>query len=77
VTCLHDVFVILDHGTGGQRLLTVGDAARVLRCSRGSVYRYTRTGALVASRIGESGQLRYRAEDVEALLRPARPKATA
>ena len=53
-------------------LLTVTEVARLLRQSRSSVYRHTRTGTLPALRVGETGPLRFEPEAVERLLRPAR-----
>lgn len=55
------------------RLLTVGEVARALRCSRASVYRHVRLGQLEALRVGDRGPLRFRPEDVEAVLQPAHP----
>ena len=51
-------------------LLTVTEVARLLRQSRSSVYRHTRTGTLPALRVGETGPLRFEPEAVERLLRP-------
>ena len=55
----------------GVRLLTVPEAARALRCSRHTIYRRCADGSLPASRLGETGPLRIRPADLEALLRPA------
>lgn len=54
-------------------LLTIDDVARALRCSRHTIYRRVDDGSLEALRVGETGPLRFRPEDVERLLRPARP----
>ena len=56
----------------GVALLTVTEVARLLRQSRSSVYRHTRTGTLPALRVGKTGPLRFEPEAVERLLRPAR-----
>jgi excisionase family DNA binding protein len=57
--------------------LRVSEAAAVLRCSRSSVYRRIDDGSLPAFRAGrEHGPLLIRSNDVDALLRPARPEAT-
>ena len=51
-------------------LLTVTEVARLLRQSRSSIYRHTRTGTLPALRVGATGPLRFEPETVERLLRP-------
>lgn len=52
------------------RLLTVGEAARVLRCSPVSIYRRVHDGTLPALRVGETGPLRFTPADVYRVLRP-------
>ena len=54
-------------------LLTAIEAGAILRLAPGSIYRHVRNGHLAALRVGEHGPLRFRPEDVERLLRPARP----
>ena len=46
------------------------EVARLLRQSRSSIYRHTRTGTLPALRVGATGPLRFEPEAVERLLRP-------
>jgi len=53
-------------------LLTVEEAAILLRQHRVTVYRRIASGELKALRIGAAGPLRVRADAVEQLLRPAR-----
>jgi excisionase family DNA binding protein len=52
-------------------LLTVGEVARNLRCSRLTVYRAIDRGELEAWRLGTAGPLRIRSEDVAGYLVPA------
>jgi excisionase family DNA binding protein len=55
----------------GSVLWTTDEVAAALKCSRGTVYRHVRTGALPARRVGEAGPLRFEPAAVERLLRPA------
>jgi excisionase family DNA binding protein len=50
-----------------EELLTSTEAARLLRVSKSTIARYVRLGQLRAYRL-PSGYLRFRREDVEALL---------
>lgn len=52
--------------------MTAVEVARVLRCSRHTVYRRVDDGTLPALRVGDGGPLRFEARDVYRLLRPAR-----
>lgn len=54
-----------------QTLLKVADAARLLRVSPWTVYRRAADGSLPSLRIGQAGPLRFTADAVETLLRPA------
>jgi excisionase family DNA binding protein len=54
------------YDTGG--LLTVGEAAARLRVSRGTVYRYVRSGRLEAVRLGRVGPWRVPSAALERLL---------
>jgi excisionase family DNA binding protein len=57
------------------RLLTTREAARRLRVSEATVYRYVRSGRVPAVRLAEFGPWRIPAADLEALLRPSRAAA--
>jgi excisionase family DNA binding protein len=54
------------YDTGG--LLTVDEAAERLRVSRGTLYRYVRSGRLEAVRVGELGPWRIPSAALERLL---------
>ena len=51
-----------------EQLLTSRELARRLNMSTDSIYRLVASGKLVAIRLHEHGPLRFRAEDVEAML---------
>ncbi len=53
--------------TLGVRLLVIGEVAELLRCSERTIRRWVRGGRLPVVRIG--GAVRFRADDVAALLR--------
>jgi excisionase family DNA binding protein len=53
--------------------LTIDEAARYLKISRTTVYRFVRQGLLVPYRLGER-VVRFRKDDLDAALKPDRPK---
>jgi len=57
--------------TETQRLLTVAEVAAQLRVSPWTIYRRAADGSLPALRVGAGGPLRFTADAVETLLRPA------
>ena len=57
---------------GHARYLTAAEAARYLRVSPSTVWRWIDAGKLPAYRIGPRG-IRIREEDVQAAIQPARP----
>lgn len=59
------------------QLLTIREAARLLRVSTDTVRRRIADGQLEAQRVGELGPLRIPARAVRDLLRPAHERPTA
>ena len=51
--------------------LTVGEAARYLRVSKRTIYRWTKDGKLPAYMIGNHRIRRYRRDDLDKVPRPA------
>jgi excisionase family DNA binding protein len=53
--------------------LTVDEAAAYTKCNRRSIYRATAKGKLKAARVNDRGDLRYRAEWLDAWLEASAP----
>ena len=50
------------------KMLTLHEVAEAVKVSESTVRRWVRTGALVAYKVGDRGQLRIREEDLEQYL---------
>lgn len=62
--------------TLGEELLTVGEAAGLIRVSQSTIWRWINSGHLLAVRVGPK-RVMVKQGDLDALVRPARPQAEA
>jgi excisionase family DNA binding protein len=59
---------MLDEGDGRRRLLTIGQASRMLNIHPNTLRRWSDLGLIRAYRVGPRGDRRFKQNDVEAML---------
>lgn len=59
---------VLNEGDGRRRLLTIGQASRMLNIHPNTLRRWSDLGLIRAYRVGPRGDRRFKQNDVEAML---------